>query len=116
MSDVVAVTDETFETEVLSSDKPVVIEFWAPWCGPCKMVSPLIAELAREFTDTVNFRKLNVDDNPITTRKFDIRSLPTIIVLRDGEVLDFRMGYRPKKDLRSFIRAAINKPSSKAPK
>ena len=79
------VSDGDFATEVLSSDRPVLVDFWAEWCVPCHMVSPVVEEIARDFADRIKAAKLNVDDNPETTRKYRVMSIPTLIVFRDGE-------------------------------
>jgi thioredoxin 1 len=79
------VSDNDFEAQVLSSDRPVLVDFWAEWCVPCHMVSPVVEELARDFADRMKAAKLNVDDNPETTRKYHVMSIPTLIVFKDGE-------------------------------
>jgi thioredoxin 1 len=82
---VTQVSDGDFEAEVLSSDRPVLVDFWAEWCVPCHMVSPVVEEIARDFADRMKAAKLNVDDNPETTRKYRVMSIPTLIVFKDGE-------------------------------
>jgi thioredoxin 1 len=79
------VSDNDFEAQVLSSDRPVLVDFWAEWCVPCHMVSPVVEELARDFADRMKAAKLNVDDNPETTKKYRVMSIPTLIVFKDGE-------------------------------
>lgn len=104
---IIELSDAEFETEVVNSDKPVLIDFWAPWCGPCRMVSPLVEEIAEEFSGQVKVAKLNVDDNPQTTMKFGIRSIPTIILFKDGEVLDQIIGAVPKSELENLVNKAL---------
>ncbi len=79
------VTDSDFEQEVLKADKPVLVDFWAPWCGPCRMVAPVVEELADDYAGKVEFVKLNTDDNPDTAVKYGIRSIPTLLVFKEGE-------------------------------
>lgn len=91
-----AVTDQTFVTDVLQSDKPVVVDFWAEWCGPCRMVSPILEELSEEHGDKVSFVKLNVDENPQTAASYRVISIPTISVYSGGQVVKQIIGARPK--------------------
>ncbi|MGW5670706.1 thioredoxin [Micromonospora sp. NPDC003776] len=100
-----AVTDATFATRVLAADRPVVVDFWAEWCPPCRVVSKHLTELAEEFSDTLRFVTLNTDENPATTRAYQIMSAPTMLVFRDGQVVGSIVGSRPKDHLRmSFAR------------
>ncbi len=101
------VTDSNFEQEVLKADKPVLVDFWAPWCGPCRMVAPVVEELADEYAGKVDFVKLNTDDNPDTAVKYGIRSIPTLLVFKEGEVAGQIVGFRPKKDLAERLDAVV---------
>ena len=89
-------TDSDFEEEVLDSDRPVVVDFWAPWCGPCRIVDPIIADLAEQHGDRVKFVKMNVDDNPETSSRYGILSIPTVTLFENGEPQEAVIGARPK--------------------
>ncbi len=102
------VSDDNFEQEVLKSTKPVLVDFWAPWCGPCRMVSPIVEELATEYDGKVEFVKVNTDDNPNTSVKYGIRSIPTLLVFKDGEAVGQIVGFRPKSDLKERLDAVIS--------
>ena len=102
------VSDADFEQEVLKSTKPVLVDFWAPWCGPCRMVSPIVEELATEYEGKVEFVKVNTDDNPNTSVKYGIRSIPTLLVFKDGEAVGTIVGFRPKSDLKERLDAVIS--------
>ena len=100
-----AVTDETFAATVLAADRPVVVDFWAEWCPPCRPVSKHLAELAEEFGDALRFVTVNADENPRSTRAYQVMSMPTMLVFRDGQVVGSIVGARPKNHLRlSFAR------------
>ena len=101
------VGDTTWDAEVLNQDKPVLVDFWAPWCGPCRMVAPIVEELADEYAGQVEFRKLNTDDNPRTAAKYGIRSIPTLLVFKGGEQVGQIIGFRPKSDLKKRLDAAL---------
>jgi len=101
------VTDQTFEQEVLKSDKPVLVDFWAPWCGPCRMVAPIVEELSEEYAGKVDFVKLNTDENPDVSVKYGIRSIPTLLVFKGGEAVGQIVGFRPKSDLKQRLDAVV---------
>ncbi len=101
------VTDETFEADVLKSDKPVVVDYWAEWCGPCRQVAPVLEQIASEHADKIDVVKLNVDENPLTSQRYGIMNIPTLSVFKDGEVVKEIVGARPKsallRELADFI-------------
>src|SRR5512135_3187726 len=94
------VTDATFESEVLKATSPTLVDFWAPWCGPCRMVAPVVEELADEYAGKVNFVKVNTDENPTTAMRYGIRSIPTLLVFKGGSAVGQIIGFRPKSDLK----------------
>lgn len=92
----ITITDDNFEQEVLRSDKPVIVDFWAAWCGPCRMIAPIVEELAKEFEGKVKVGKLDVDDNQNTSIKYGVRSIPTVLFFSNGKVADTIIGAVPK--------------------
>ena len=101
------VTDADFESEVLKADKPSLVDFWAPWCGPCKAIGPVIAELADEYDGKVQVAKMNVDESPATPGKYGIRAIPTLILFKDGEVADQVTGAIGKTQLAAMLDKAL---------
>jgi len=104
---VTAATDDNFAGEVLKSDKPVLVDFWAEWCGPCKAIGPLVEELAEQFKDSVKIMKLNVDNSQKTALNYNVRSIPTLILFKEGKVLDTLIGLVPKEKLEAFIKKSL---------
>ena len=100
---IVEIDDGSFESEVIQSDKPVLVDFWAPWCGPCKAISPVVEELAGSYGDKVKFAKCNVDDNPVTPGKYGIRAIPTLIFFKEGNVVDHITGMVAKAKLEESL-------------
>lgn len=99
----ITITKENFEAEVMKSDMPVLIDFWAAWCGPCKMLSPVIAEIAEEYSDKVKVGKVNVDEQPELASAFHVASIPTVVVMKEGKVTDVSVGYRPKDEIVALL-------------
>ncbi|MEX2032206.1 MAG: thioredoxin [Dehalococcoidia bacterium] len=100
-------SDATFDADVLKSDVPVLVDFWAPWCGPCRMVAPVVEELSNDYDGKVKFVKLNTDDNPKISAQFGIRSIPTLLIFKNGEVAGQVVGFRPKSDLAKHLDSAL---------
>jgi thioredoxin 1 len=102
----ITVTDETFEKDVLNADKPVVLDFWAQWCGPCKMIGPVLEEISGERDDVI-IAKMDIDANPETPTKFGVRSIPTLLIFKGGESVATTMGAKPKAQLSQWIDSAV---------
>ncbi len=103
----VAVTDETFETDVLRATGPVLVDFWAEWCGPCKMIAPALEEIGAEFAGRVTVAKVNIDDNPSTPNTFGVRGIPTLILFKDGKPAATLVGAKPKSALKEWVAASL---------
>jgi thioredoxin 1 len=104
---IVHITDDTFESEVLQSPTPVLVDYWAEWCGPCKMIAPVLDELASEMQGKAKFVKMNVDENPQVAGQYGIMSIPTLIVFKDGKPVNKMVGGQPKPQLKAFIESAL---------
>ncbi|PQO24386.1 thioredoxin [Rhodobacteraceae bacterium WD3A24] len=103
----VAVTDATFEQEVKNSDVPVIVDFWAEWCGPCKQIGPALEELSEEYGDRIKVAKVNVDENPQTPAMMGIRGIPALFMFKDGQVVSNKVGAAPKAALQTWIDSAL---------
>jgi thioredoxin 1 len=103
----VHVGDDNFEEEVLQADRPALVDFWAPWCGPCKAIGPAVEALAVQYSDQLMVAKVNIDDHPKTAAKYGVMSIPTLILFKEGKVLDTLIGLVPKERLEAFIRKAL---------
>jgi thioredoxin 1 len=101
------ITDSTFEQEVLQNDQPVLVDYWAEWCGPCKMIAPILDEIADEYQGKLKITKLNIDDNPATPPKFGIRGIPTLMIFKGGDVAATKVGALSKSQLAAFIDQSI---------
>ena len=97
------ISDDTFETEVLKAEQPVLVDYWAEWCGPCKAIGPILGEIAEEYADKLKVVKLNIDENPATPPKYNIRGIPTLMLFRNGAVEAIKVGALSKSQLAAFI-------------
>ena len=100
-------SDATFEHDVLKSEKPVLVDFWAEWCGPCKAIAPLLEELAGEMGDEIRVAKVNIDDNPLTPTKYGVRGIPTLMLFKNGEIAATKVGNLPKSKLYEWVEESI---------
>ena len=103
----IKITKDNFEAEVVKADRPVLVDFWATWCGPCMMLGPVVAEIAEERKDVIKVGKVNVDEEPELAAKFGIMSIPAVLLFRNGEVVASSVGYLPKDDLDAFVSANL---------
>lgn len=103
----VAVTDDTFETDVLKAEGPVLVDFWAEWCGPCRMIAPALDEIGAEFKGKLTVAKVNIDDNPLTPNKYAVRGIPTMILFKDGKPAATKVGAAPKSQLKEWVKSSI---------
>jgi len=101
------VTDQNFEEEILKSDKPALVDFWAPWCGPCRAIAPTVEELSKIYAGKMKFAKLNVEENQSTSSKYSIMSIPALLIFKNGKVFEQLIGAAPKSELESFILRAL---------
>ena len=102
-----AVTDETFPTDVLKSGKPVLVDFWAEWCGPCRSIAPSLEALAEEYGDKLEVVKVNIDENPMTPTQYGVRGIPTLLIFKDGQVAAQQVGAAPKSVLKAWIEKSL---------
>ncbi|AFY73683.1 thioredoxin [Synechococcus sp. PCC 7502] len=106
---VIEISDRTFEQEVIQSDLPVIVDFWASWCGPCKIIAPILTDIAQEYSGSVKVVKLNVDDNSETPSQYGIRSIPTLIIFKDGKKVESLVGALPKTSIIKAIQSVLDK-------
>ncbi len=104
---IIEVSDSNFESEVVKSDVPVLVDFWAPWCGPCRAIAPIVEEISSSYEGKIKVGKMNVDENQATTMKFGIRSIPTIIMFKDGEAVDQIIGAVPKGEIERVVEKSL---------
>jgi len=102
-----AVTDDSFKQDVLNASGPVLVDFWAEWCGPCRMVGPILDDIAREYEGKLTIAKVNIDENPMTPNEYAVRGIPTMLLFKDGKLLDTKVGALPKTALKDWIAGQI---------
>ncbi|HEY7841948.1 MAG TPA: thioredoxin TrxA [Gammaproteobacteria bacterium] len=108
MSDrIIHITDASFENEVLNAERPVMVDYWAEWCGPCKMIAPILDEIADEYDGKLTIAKLNIDENQATPQKYAVRGIPTLMIFKDGEIAGTKVGALSKSQLSAFIDSVI---------
>lgn len=105
----VTLTDANFKTEVLDSTSPVLVDFWAPWCGPCQMIGPVVASIAKEYEGKIKVGKLNVDDNPVTASEYGIMSIPTLKIFKEGKIVEEMVGVQPAQAIMQKIDKVLGK-------
>ncbi len=105
MANVLEISDNSFEQEVLRADQPVLVDFWAPWCGPCRQIAPLIEELSRENAGAVKVAKINIDDSPLAAQQYGVNSIPTLMIFKGGTVVERFVGVQPKAQLQNALNA-----------
>lgn len=103
MSRIIHVSDDSFESDVIKSDIPVLVDYWADWCGPCKMIAPILEEIANEYAGKVKITKINIDENPSSPRKYGVRGIPTLILFKGGEVEATKVGAMSKSQMAAFL-------------
>lgn len=108
MSEVI-INKSNFENEVINADKPVLLDFWASWCGPCKMLSPVLSEIADEYADVLKVAKVNVDDEPELAMKFKVSSIPMLVFFKNGKIISTSVGYRPKDEILNELKQYMNR-------
>jgi len=107
MADIAAVNDDEFETNVLKAAGPVLVDFWAEWCGPCKMITPILEEVATEMGEEITILKINIDDNPVTPSDLGVKGIPTLIIFKNGEVASTKVGALPKGQIVQWIKESV---------
>ena len=107
MADTLAVSDDEFEANVLKAAGPLLVDFWAEWCGPCKMIAPVLEEIAADMGDKVTVAKINIDDNPNTPSKYGVRGIPTLMIFKDGEVASTKVGALPKSQIIQWVESVL---------
>jgi thioredoxin 1 len=103
----IPVSDDSFDSDVLKAEGSVLVDFWAEWCGPCKMISPALEEIAKEMDGRVQIAKMNIDDNPVTPQKYGVRGIPTLMLFRDGQVAATKVGALPKNQLQEWVESVL---------